>query len=202
MIPLKKYQFLEDLYAGDFFGLSECPKQTCILVNQIICKSESSITQTMSAMKTVTHKSLIRLGVILGMLLLPASQTMSNLSGINQALTGTYSGYSEPYSAGKIGNRDIMVPGIQHTFQFMSGGVVTLTQKGDNGTVASYRGKVTSNSIKDGVRVVLCSVVEVNGGANASRPDYRISFKPDGTIDCEENPGARMSAPLFHLEKK
>lgn len=117
------------------------------------------------------------------------------------SVLGKFTGYSESYSMGKIGNRDIIVPGISHTFTILANNQVTLAQVSDNGDKANYRGKY-SKVEENGKAILKCKMVEISKSKYPSTPEYYISFKADGSIECNENPTAKVRTPAFLLKRQ
>jgi hypothetical protein len=102
---------------------------------------------------------------------------------------------------GKIGTRDIIVPGITHTFTILANNQVTLAQVSDNGDKVNYRGKY-SKVEENGSTILKCKMVEVSKSQYKSTPEYYISFKVDGSIECNENPTAKVKTPSFSLKRQ
>ena len=116
-------------------------------------------------------------------------------------LLGNYSGRSEPYSMGVIAGKDIIVPGIKHSFIFSANNVVSLLQVSDKGDQVNYKGKWSTSKGSDGKQVYICKMFEVTSSAYPSKPDYYIYVSSDGKISCQENPGSKVRTPAFELKK-
>jgi hypothetical protein len=117
-------------------------------------------------------------------------------------LLGKYVGYSESYSMGVISGRDIIVPGINHTFTILSNGLVNLIQISDKGDKANYKGKYTIVQVEEGKKLLKCKMTEITKSQYPSTPEYNITFNSDGAIECVENPGGKTKIPPFSLNKQ
>lgn len=116
-------------------------------------------------------------------------------------LIGKYIGYSESYSMGVVAGREIIVPGINETFTILANGIVNLFQKSDKGDEVNYKGKYTISKTADGTITLRCKMIEITKSPYPSAPEYHLTFNIDGTIECVENPGAKLKAPPFLLKK-
>ena len=125
------------------------------------------------------------------------SQTKAQVVGT----LGKYSGYSEPYSIGVVAGKDIIVPGIQHSFNFLAKNSVSLVQVSDKGDKAQYKGTSTTTLKKDGSKMIVCKMLEVTTSAYPSKPEYHILFSVNGSIKCQENPGSKVKTSPFELKK-
>lgn len=128
------------------------------------------------------------------------AQTVSKST--SPSVLGKYTGYSESYSMGIISGRDIMVPGINHTFTVLANSLVNLTQVSDEGDKVNYKGKYTLVQTSNGNKLLKCKMTEITKSQYPSTPEYLITINSDGTIECTENPGAKTRIPTFNLKKQ
>lgn len=140
----------------------------------------------------------ILIGAILTILFFNQAAAQTKNTKVNlDFVYGKYNGFQESYSTGKINGNDIIIPRIEHDFCLWkedSELVMTLTAYGK---YYYYTGKYKITKLANGDYIVLCNLTDLQ---NSSRPKYKLTFKSDGQVICNQLE-IKNPPPAFILTK-
>jgi hypothetical protein len=109
---------------------------------------------------------------------------------------GKYNGFQESYSTGKINGNDIIIPKVEHDFCLFEDYEVVMTLTA-YGNYYYYTGKYKITKLANGEYTVLCNLTDFQ---NSSKPKYKLTFKSDGQVICNQLE-IKNPPPPFNLKK-